>query len=259
MRADWDLMRKIVLAIEEAVPSGLPKIVDYSDDEVGYHAHLLIGNGLAEGFSARHLLHDHPYDYITNLTMAGHEFAELTRDDARWTKAMEIAHRAGAVSLNTLKHLLISEQARQLQQSSFGLSMRSEPSGNAEASGPAVSQASHEAGLESSVANSDNLIAHSPDRAEGQTNIGDSSTSATRSDDSPDFSSAVERNNVIAAYTAHWSCSEASLARTAKVDPADLTRWKQGSLTGASDKKTRIEIALRTNAAPTPAKRPRTS
>jgi hypothetical protein len=70
-------------------------------------------------------------------------------------------------------------------------------------------------------------------------------------DPSPDFTSEEKRNRAMAAYTVAWDCSEASLARTAIVDPADLSRWKKGSLPGGSDKKARIENALRNNDAPT--------
>jgi hypothetical protein len=66
----------------------------------------------------------------------------------------------------------------------------------------------------------------------------------------PDFSSEPERNAAVTAYTTRWSCSEASLARTATVDPADLSKWKKGLLPATSDKLTRIEKALRNNDEP---------
>ena len=51
--------------------------------------------------------------------------------------------------------------------------------------------------------------------------------------------------------TDSWSCSEASLARTALIDPADLSKWKKGSLPSGSEKATRIEEALIKNKPPT--------
>ena len=68
-----------------------------------------------------------------------------------------------------------------------------------------------------------------------------------------DFTSETGRNNTVAAYTRSWTCSEAGLARTARVDPADLSRWKKGLLPAESDKKTRIVNVLNNNDAPTPA------
>jgi hypothetical protein len=72
-----------------------------------------------------------------------------------------------------------------------------------------------------------------------------------------DFTSEPGRVNAIAGYTAHWTtaasvCREASLARTARVAPADLSKWKKGRLPATSEKKKRIEDALRNNTPPTP-------
>lgn len=77
--------------------------------------------------------------------------------------------------------------------------------------------------------------------------------SATRrAEPSPDFTSEEKRNGAVAAYTATWNdCSDAALARTAKVHPSDLIKWKKGSLPSGSEKKARIEKALRNNEAPT--------
>jgi hypothetical protein len=84
---------------------------------------------------------------------------------------------------------------------------------------------------------------------------GGGSSSAENGGSSFDFSSDDGRSKAVAAYTQHWTCSEAGLARTANVDPADLSKWKKGSLPADSDKKKRIETALRNNEQPTPAAR----
>jgi hypothetical protein len=70
-----------------------------------------------------------------------------------------------------------------------------------------------------------------------------------------DFASEPGRDRAVAAYVERWTtdqqaCSEASLARTANVDPADLSKWKKGLLPLESGKKTRIEEALRNNTPP---------
>jgi hypothetical protein len=74
---------------------------------------------------------------------------------------------------------------------------------------------------------------------------------ATPADKGRDFSTAVQRVAALEAYTSGWRCSEAALARTARVNPADLSKWKKGSLPAASDKKARIEKALNSREAPT--------
>jgi hypothetical protein len=94
------------------------------------------------------------------------------------------------------------------------------------------------------------------ERAQGIQHLSQESHAAARSDVF-DFSSEVGRNKAIADYTDHWTteqrtCSEASLARSATVDPADLSRWKKGHLPADSDKKSRIEKVLRNNQKPTP-------
>ncbi len=106
-------MRQIVLAVETSSTAGLPDIVGRSQEEVGYHAHLLIGNGLAEGFSVRNLGHRLPFDSVSNLTVAGHEFAELARNDDRWNAAMTQAQGGGAVTLAILQNLLTHSPRKQ--------------------------------------------------------------------------------------------------------------------------------------------------
>lgn len=67
-----------------------------------------------------------------------------------------------------------------------------------------------------------------------------------------ELASEAQRIDAVAAYTECWKCSESALARTAKVHPADLSRWKKGSLSPASDKNARIERVLKNKEAPTP-------
>jgi hypothetical protein len=87
--------------------------------------------------------------------------------------------------------------------------------------------------------------------------LGDNPTPLQGSQSSQDVASETRRCNEIAAYIEHWTtdawiCSEASLARTARVDPADLSKWKKGLLPTSSDKKARIEESLKSNKPPTP-------
>ena len=66
------------------------------------------------------------------------------------------------------------------------------------------------------------------------------------------FASEAVRTRALTDYIECWNCSEAALARTASVDPADLSKWKKGLLPAGSEKKARIEKALRKNEPPTP-------
>ena len=80
--------------------------------------------------------------------------------------------------------------------------------------------------------------------------------------DTLDFASEAGRSNAITAYSKKWStdtwtCSQASLARTANVHPADLSKWKKDLLPVGSDKKKRLEEALKNNTPPTPSAKQR--
>lgn len=68
-----------------------------------------------------------------------------------------------------------------------------------------------------------------------------------------DLATELGRRDALAAYRERWTCSEASVARAATVDPADMSRWKKGLLPDASDKKKRIEATLKENKTPIPA------
>ena len=85
-----------------------------------------------------------------------------------------------------------------------------------------------------------------------EVSFGPEAASSAPSDEERDFAAAAQRIDAVAAYTKSWHCSEAALARTAKVDPADLSKWKKDLLPAESDKKARIERALQNNEAPTP-------
>jgi hypothetical protein len=76
-------------------------------------------------------------------------------------------------------------------------------------------------------------------------------TSAAPPDDGA-FATGEQRIAALGAYTARFQCSEAALARKARVDPADLSKWKKGLLARTSCKKDRIETVLKNQEAPAP-------
>ena len=74
-------------------------------------------------------------------------------------------------------------------------------------------------------------------------------------DSTPNLATELGRNAALEFYkqlwtTQDWKCSDASLARAARVDVSDMSRWKRGLLPDGSDKKMRIEEALRENTEP---------
>lgn len=112
MKRDFDLLRKLVLAVEVSPYGYAPdriQINGYSDEEIGYHNYLLVDAGLAAGVNITAIGSTSPQWRILHLTSAGHDFADDARDETTWKKATGIVkEKAGSVSLDVLKQLLIS-------------------------------------------------------------------------------------------------------------------------------------------------------
>lgn len=111
MKRDTDLIRKIVLGIEDAPTGWAPDLSfdDYPDEQVGYHAYLLIDAGLARGSDVSTMGSSAPEGMITSLTWAGHEFADAARDETRWNRATTmVKEKGGTITFDVMKALLIS-------------------------------------------------------------------------------------------------------------------------------------------------------
>jgi hypothetical protein len=110
MKRDLELIRKMVLAIEDA-PGWAPdlKFEGYTDAQVGYHAYLLLDAGLAKGQDASTIGGEAPEGFISSLTWAGHEFADAARDETRWRKAMGVVQeKSGTVTIGVLTQMLVA-------------------------------------------------------------------------------------------------------------------------------------------------------
>jgi len=110
MKRDLELIRKMVLAVEDA-PSGLAphplRIDGHSDAQVGYHAYLLVDAGLVKGHISLVQGSEGPEGVISYLTWDGHEFADAARDETRWKNAMgDVREKAGTVTLGVLTQFL---------------------------------------------------------------------------------------------------------------------------------------------------------
>lgn len=120
MKRDMELIRRLALAIEAAPGGYAPDrfdIVGYSDEQVGYHGHLMVQAGLAEGFDVSLTGGSAPAAMLSSLTWSGHEFCEAARDDTRWKNAMKIVKdKGGSVTVSVLTQLLT-----QLMKQTFGL------------------------------------------------------------------------------------------------------------------------------------------
>lgn len=110
MKRDMELIRKMVLAVEDHHEATAPnplRIDGYSDEQIGYHAYLLVESGLAKGIDFTNLESKGPEYLITRLTADGHAFAEHSRPQSIWSKAITtLGDAASTASINTFKALL---------------------------------------------------------------------------------------------------------------------------------------------------------
>ena len=117
MKRDLELLRKILLAVEDAAPSWAPKlsVEGYSPAQIGYHSYLLIDAGLARGADVTTHSSTGPEALVRGLTWAGHEFAELARDDARWKRAIAEAEESTSVATLDILRQLMANPSRGLR------------------------------------------------------------------------------------------------------------------------------------------------
>jgi len=118
MKIDWNLLRLLLLKSLES-PAGHQPIIDgFSDEDIGFHAHMAIKLGLADGYSRRNQGYRRPYDVITALTDLGCEFVELVRDEGRWRAGLITAERSGAVTLTRLSAIFAQPSGAPIQEDS---------------------------------------------------------------------------------------------------------------------------------------------
>jgi hypothetical protein len=84
MKCDMDLVRHILLEIENQNFGYAPTnftIDSYTHEQIYYHAYIMIQGGLIEGTVCIDLDSTSPQAIPKNLTLAGHEFLKVARDD----------------------------------------------------------------------------------------------------------------------------------------------------------------------------------
>lgn len=108
MKRDMELVRKILLTIEEETPNdfgGITRIEGYEDFVAGYHAKLLKDAGYIEGAISEHS--DGITWIATGLTWKGHEFLDQARNESVWTKTKAIvSEKGGNASVEVMQALL---------------------------------------------------------------------------------------------------------------------------------------------------------
>lgn len=114
MKRDMDLVRKILLKIEESPEYSFISpfnIEGYNEDQISYHIELLDEAGLIK---AKELSTMGNYSWIPDrLTWEGHEFLEASRDDTRWEKAKKtIIEKGGNFAFSLLQNVLTQMMTR---------------------------------------------------------------------------------------------------------------------------------------------------
>ena len=111
MKRDLDLVRKIVLAVEDLSTGTVLdeiEIEGYTREQIGYHCYLAIDAGLAKGVDVQTLSDTSPNWLILQLTSEGHDFADAARNETTWNKAKGIVtEKGGGATLEIVKQVLI--------------------------------------------------------------------------------------------------------------------------------------------------------
>lgn len=97
MKRDWDVVRKILLAVEaQETSSGRVEptsIQGYDEENVVYHMKIMDEAGLIETWSSA--THSGPYRAALSMTWEGHEFLDQIRQDTMWNRVKGGAREKG--------------------------------------------------------------------------------------------------------------------------------------------------------------------
>lgn len=105
MKRDMDLIRRLLIVLEEKPGPELLRVADisaegYSAGEIQYHLNLMFQAGLVNGEDVRSTTSSRLIKVMAfDLTWQGHEFLEAVRDPEIWREAKAGAARAGTASI----------------------------------------------------------------------------------------------------------------------------------------------------------------
>jgi len=113
-----DLIRAILLKLEDHEHGFAPQELDvpgYSDEQVGFHVHLLGQAGLLVAIDVTGMGCESPRALARSLTWQGYEFLEPARSEPLWRKALSQVGKAGAgASFEILKLVLVNLAKNQI-------------------------------------------------------------------------------------------------------------------------------------------------
>jgi hypothetical protein len=119
MRRDMDLVRAILLAVEDGDDNALRRkpleIAGYDAAVVAGHAEIMQEAGLVDAHIVRPDGEPPPLARVFRLTWAGHDFLAATRNDTIWAKTKQVVReKAGDVPFEIFKLLAIKFVAAQV-------------------------------------------------------------------------------------------------------------------------------------------------
>ena len=103
MQRNMDLVRLILSRIESSTSGRVPRdfgIEGYPADQVRYHAHIMMQEGLIDAVDVSNMRSPGPEAIPTSLTWKGHEFLDLARDQDRWNRAKAIIAKVGSAPIS---------------------------------------------------------------------------------------------------------------------------------------------------------------
>ena len=109
MKRDMDLVRKILLAIEESETGYAPRdlgIEGYTEEQTGYHIYIMKEGGLVNGIEIECDDESGPTAVATSMTWAGQEFLDAARQSERWNEAKSLLDKVGGAALSVWQTVL---------------------------------------------------------------------------------------------------------------------------------------------------------
>lgn len=109
MKRDMDLIRKIMLRIEEEYISTAIfnlQVEGYSAEQVATHCKMLYEAGLLSDYKAQYASDELYMFGVGNLTWDGYDYLEKVRDDSVWKKIKDTAKEHGVpLLIDTVKQI----------------------------------------------------------------------------------------------------------------------------------------------------------
>jgi hypothetical protein len=109
MQRNMDLVRTILMRIEDSPSRGAAEpfgILGFTPEQVDYHAHIMMEDGLIEGVGVTNFESKGPEAVPQALTWKGHEFLDLARDQKRWNQAKAAIGKLGSAPISVWTKVL---------------------------------------------------------------------------------------------------------------------------------------------------------